>query len=102
MSQSEKILKKYPDRIPIIVNKYKNSNIADIDKKKYIVPKDMNINSFVYVIRRRIKLTSDQAIFVTINKELCASNQTIGEIYNKHKSDDGFLYIEYSGENTFG
>ena len=102
MSQSKKILKKYPDRIPIIVNKHKNSDIADIDKKKYIVPKDMNINSFVYVIRRRIKLTSDQAIFVTINKELCGSNKTIEELYNKHKAEDGFLYIEYSAENTFG
>lgn len=23
-------------------------------------------------------------------------------IYDEHKDDDGFLYISYSGENTFG
>jgi hypothetical protein len=23
-------------------------------------------------------------------------------IYEEHKDDDGFLYISYSGENTFG
>ena len=23
-------------------------------------------------------------------------------IYNKHVDEDGFLYVEYSGENTFG
>ena len=102
MIQSEKILKKYPDRIPIIVNRYKDSDIPNIDKNKFIVPKDMKMNAFIYIIRRRIKITSEQTIFVTVNKELCANNQTINEIYDKCKNEDGFLYVEYSGENTFG
>ena len=28
--------------------------------------------------------------------------QTLSEVYNKLKDKDGFLYIEYSTENTFG
>ena len=27
---------------------------------------------------------------------------TMGAIYEEHKDEDGFLYIAYSGENTFG
>ena len=27
---------------------------------------------------------------------------TMGSIYDEHKDEDGFLYIAYSGENTFG
>ena len=27
---------------------------------------------------------------------------TMGELYSQHKDADGFLYIAYSGENTFG
>lgn len=27
---------------------------------------------------------------------------TMGELYEQHKDEDGFLYIAYSGENTFG
>lgn len=26
----------------------------------------------------------------------------MGAIYEEHKDEDGFLYIAYSGENTFG
>ena len=26
----------------------------------------------------------------------------MGQIYEDHRDDDGFLYIAYSGENTFG
>jgi GABA(A) receptor-associated protein len=29
-------------------------------------------------------------------------SQTISEIYATYKNEDGFLYITYSGENTFG
>lgn len=27
---------------------------------------------------------------------------SMGQVYEEHKDDDGFLYIAYSGENTFG
>jgi len=29
-------------------------------------------------------------------------SSTMGSIYEEHKDEDGFLYIAYSGENTFG
>jgi GABA(A) receptor-associated protein len=32
------------------------SDIATIDKKKYLVPADLTVGQFVYVIRKRIKL----------------------------------------------
>lgn len=100
--QSEKIMKKYPDKIPVIVTKFKNTDLPEINKSKYIVPKDMNFTNFVYIIRKHVKLSSDKAIFITINNKLCPSNSTLGEIYDDMKNDDGFLYMEYSSENTFG
>lgn len=39
--EAEKIRRKYDDRIPVIVERAPNSNIADIDKKKYLVPGDL-------------------------------------------------------------
>lgn len=27
---------------------------------------------------------------------------TMGQLYDKEKDEDGFLYVAYSGENTFG
>mgnify|MGYP000360771688 CR=1 FL=1 len=36
-AESQKIRQKYPDRIPVIVQKVENSNIEKIDKRKYLV-----------------------------------------------------------------
>ena len=103
-AESSRIKKKYPDRIPIIVEKAKNSktNVPDIDKKKYLVPYDLTIGQFVYVIRKRIKLRPDEAIFVFVRNVLPPTAAIISQIYDDHMDEDGFLYITYSGENTFG
>uniref|UniRef100_A0A3P9J1K4 GABA type A receptor-associated protein n=1 Tax=Oryzias latipes TaxID=8090 RepID=A0A3P9J1K4_ORYLA len=40
-SEGEKIRKKYPDRVPVIVEKAPKARIGDLDKKKYLVPSDL-------------------------------------------------------------
>ena len=102
LAGSTNIKNKYPDRVPIIVERYRDANLPNIDKSKYIVPKDMTLGQFIYVIRKRIKLDSNQALFVTINGILEGSSTIISNLYETHKDDDGFLYILYTSENTFG
>ena len=36
------------------------------------------------------------------NSAVFIFSSTMGAIYEEHKDEDGFLYIAYSGENTFG
>jgi len=102
LSESKKIMEKYPQRVPIIVERCNQSQINDIDKHKYLVPKDLNMNQFVYIIRKRIKLDKSQSIFLMVNNTVCPSNIPICNVYNDHKDEDGFLYVKYTGENTFG
>ena len=101
-AESQKIRTKYPDRVPIIVEKEGNSDIAEIDKKKYLVPSDLTVGQFIYVIRKRIKLDSEKAIFVFVKSVLPPSSALVTNIYTEYKDADGFLYLTYSGENTFG
>lgn len=103
--ESKEMLDKYPDRIPIIIEKLINKNdtiIPEIDKNKYLVPKDLTIGQLIYVIRRRLKLTADKAIFVFCSTNLLRADEQIHMAYDKYKDKDGFLYISYSGESTFG
>ena len=100
--ESENILQRYPDRIPVIVEKHAQSNIDDIDKKKYLVPVDLSIGQFMYVIRKRIKCPPEQAIFLFVDGVLPTTGDLMSTIYSNHKHEDGFLYVTYSGENTFG
>jgi len=69
-AESLRIREKYPDRIPVIVEKAGRSDIPDIDKKKYLVPGDLTAGQFVYVIRKRIKLSPEKAIFIFVNNIL--------------------------------
>ena len=102
LKESIKILEKYPDRIPIIVEKNKNCKINNIDKNKFLVPSNMVLTQFIYTIRKRIKLDSSEALFFFINDNVVTNSSTILELYNIHKDKDGFLYIIYNSENTFG
>lgn len=67
-----------------------------------MVPVDLSVGQFVYVIRKRIKLPSEKAIFIFVNDILPPTAALISTVYEEHKDDDGFLYVLYSGENTFG
>mmetsp|Transcript_30314 Transcript_30314/g.69964 ORF Transcript_30314/g.69964 Transcript_30314/m.69964 type:complete len:122 (+) Transcript_30314:92-457(+) len=100
--EAQRMREKYPDRIPVIVEKAAGSDILDIDKKKYLVPTDLTVGQFVHVIRKRIKLTSEKAIFIFVNNVLPPTAAVMSTLYEEQKDEDGFLYITYNGENTFG
>ncbi|KAI5013140.1 hypothetical protein ZWY2020_028094 [Hordeum vulgare] len=101
-AESARIREKYADRIPVIVEKADKSDVPEIDKKKYLVPADLTVGQFVYVVRKRIKLSPEKAIFVFVNSTLPPTASLMSAIYEENKDEDGFLYMTYSGENTFG
>jgi GABA(A) receptor-associated protein len=101
-AEAERIRQKYPDRIPVICEKADRTDIPTIDKKKYLVPSDLTVGQFVYVIRKRIKLAPEKAIFIFVDEVLPPTAALMSAIYEEHKDEDNFLYVSYSGENTFG
>ncbi len=101
--ESERVLTTYPDRIPIVCEKSsRSSNIPDIDKQKYLVPMDLTIGQFMFVIRKRMKIAPEIAIYLFINGTIPPTSAIVSKLYHDCKDVDGFLYLEYSGENTFG
>ena len=95
---------KYPGRLPIIVEKANQSDksFPDIDKNKFLVPSELTVGQFIYVIRKRMRLEPEKAMFIYVKNILPPSASSISLIYDEYKDDDGFLYVIYSGENTFG
>ncbi|CAN6821000.1 unnamed protein product, partial [Brassica oleracea] len=88
--------------LSVIVERAEKSDVPDIDKKKYLVPADLTVGQFVYVVRKRIKLSPEKAIFIFVKNVLPPTAAIMSAIYEEHKDEDGFLYMSYSGENTFG
>ena len=101
--ESNRVLTNYPNKIPIICEKSKQSEkIPDIDKHKYLIPMELTVGQFMFVIRKRMKLAPEMAIYIFIKGAVPPTSALISSLYNDYKDEDGFLYLEYSGENTFG
>ena len=102
ITESEKLRNKYPERYPIVIGRGENCRLNDTSKFKFIVPGELSVGQFVYVLRKHIELTPEQAIFLMFNNCLTPTSSLISDIYEEHRSTDGFLYAIYTGENVFG
>jgi GABA(A) receptor-associated protein len=103
VKKSQFILEKYPDRVPLIIQPSKNDRDAyPIDKSKYITPRDLTLMQLQQIIRKRIRFPAENALFLFINNKIYPITSLIGTIYDDNKDTDGFLYVTYCQESTFG
>lgn len=100
-NESHNVSIKYPDRIPVICEPFSTKE-PQIDKNKYLVPYDITIGQFLFVIRNRIKIPATSALFLFVGNNIICTSHYISEVYKSHKDIDGFLYLIYTTENTFG
>ncbi len=103
VNECQRIMSKFPDRIPIIVQKAsKATDAPDLDKSKFLAPKAMTVGQFLYVVRRRMNLPPEKALFIFVDNILPTTATPISDLYYSHRARDGFLYMSYSSESTFG
>lgn len=99
-----KLYKKYPDKIPVIFVPINNA--PDLDKRKFLIPRDLLVLQVHTIIRQKIKLDTVQALYIYFgtnkNTSIPSYNSLISEAYEKYKDENGILYVSYALENTFG
>lgn len=78
------------------------TTVPQINKNKFLVPGDLLFAEFLYLIRKRIKLGNEQALFIYVNGTLPATSANFSSVYEEFKDEDGFLYVVYTGESSFG
>ncbi len=112
--ESSNIKDKHPDRIPVIITKNPSSQIDNISKIKYLFPIDFTIPQLLCVIRQKVSLKPTEAINIFIQtpdeKEVMPSySASLASLYidyvesfKTNPNYDGYLYVIYSNENTFG
>lgn len=114
----------------VIVEKAPKARISDLDKQKYLVPSDLTVGQFYFLIRKRIHLRPEDALFFFVNNIIPPTSATMGSLYQvrvqkiistnipyvskffelsyehfvfqEHHEEDCFLYIAYSDENVYG
>ena len=75
---------------------------TEAKKRKYLVPLDLTVGQFVYMLRKRFSMPATQALFVYIENTLPPTADLMGVLDARHRDEDGFLYLTYMLENTFG
>lgn len=70
-AESDRVAELYPDRLPIIVEKFSGSRLPDLSNKKYLVEKDSTAAQFLYTIRKRlnVNVSSHETIFFFCKQE---------------------------------
>ncbi|KAJ6772278.1 MICROTUBULE-ASSOCIATED PROTEINS 1A/1B LIGHT CHAIN 3-RELATED [Salix koriyanagi] len=71
VGESKNIIVKYPDRVPVIIERYSRTDLPAMEKRKFM---------------NTLPQTASQ----------------MDSVYESYKDDDGFLYMCYSSEKTFG
>ncbi len=103
------IRKKYPDRVPIIVERAPNEKtLQEIRQRKFLIPSDATAGKMIYEIRKHVAVSREQAMFIYVGVDAVTgavmpnTASLVSELYARHASSDGFLYVHFASENTFG
>jgi hypothetical protein len=76
---------------------------ADELRRRFLAPGDIAVTQLISEIRKHIELRPDEAIFLFVNgHSLPQSGALLSQVYEKHKDEDGFLYIVYSADSMMG
>uniref|UniRef100_A0A2R9AMS2 Uncharacterized protein n=1 Tax=Pan paniscus TaxID=9597 RepID=A0A2R9AMS2_PANPA len=92
-SESKKTGKKYPDRVPVIVEKAPKARIGDLDKRNtWLEVGFHHVGQFYFLIQKRIHLRAEDALFFFVNNVILPTSATMGQLYQEHH-EDFFLYV---------
>jgi len=99
--ESDRLRIRFLDRTPVVICPCPRG--PPIDKNKYLVPSSLSFGEFMHIVRKRIKMNQNQSLVGFIDgKVLPPASKSLGDLYKELADEDGFLYVTYSLENTFG
>ena len=98
--ECEKILKMFPKKVPIIMNKdpnYPDNN--DISKSKFLFDKTMTIAMLKFYLKKNYLMPELDKFNISVTSEYIPlkDEDLMSNVYNKYSDEnDGFLYLYYS------
>jgi len=57
----------------VIIEKLPGAQVNSLDKRKFLIPSDISISQLVWIIRKRVHLESEKALFLFVGKTIPSS-----------------------------
>ena len=104
----------YPDKVMIILHKYKDSQMKPLAKTKFLANNTIQALSLSQQIRRTVGLRKDEPLFIFAGRNLVKQSKSqflksdnlladsIGELERKYGDKDGILNLTYAETDPFG
>ena len=105
--ECQRLQAKFPAKIPMVIEPYrttKSNTITKLDKIKYVFPVDLPMGLVNRFIRGRLaSLSPNESLYLFVGETfLVSASTTVGEVYKEYRDDDGFVYVTYATQETFG
>lgn len=96
-------LARRPDHLPVVLERG-NAQTPWMDRERFLAHNSITAGELMAVVRRRMQILPTQALFFsTTDGVLIVPHQLLSELYARYRDEeDGFLYLQYSLESTFG
>lgn len=93
-----------PNKVPVVIERFEGEKYLPLlDRCKFLVPDHITVAELMQIVRRRLHLHPDQSFFLLINEKSMVSNSTtMNVLYQQEADQDGFLYVVYTSQPSFG
>ena len=99
-----RLLSKNPEKVPIIFERHPLSKLDPSCRDvKFLSTKNLKLAEFTKQLREMWMIEADKSLFFSCNgKAMLNPDLLVGDIYDKFRENDGYLYIRYREVESFG
>ncbi len=104
-AEVQRIREKFPSRIPVFITKAttnSSNDLPNLQKNKFLVPMDLTVGQFIYIVRKQLSVPAEKAIFIFVKNTLPTTGMLMRELHAQYADKDGLLRLVYTSESTFG
>ena len=91
----------YPRHVPLIVERRSRQD-PPLPKSRFLVAGEKRMGEILAQVKGEMTLRPTEALFFLVGEEMIRPGESAARLYERWGDDDGFLYLVYSREESFG
>ena len=103
LSKLEKLRETNPNKVPIVFETHPISKITSVREMKFFCGRNLKIAFFTQEIIKKCNLSPESSLYFCCgDNRLIKSDVTIGELFDRFKDKDGYLYVQFREIESLG